>query len=67
MKLGKVNIEGMASGTSNFATMGKENVCVPRLEISDRLRGTLIATICNRIEFSVVKKRYSRLLKDRAL
>ena len=67
MKLGKVNIKGLASGTSNFATIGKENICVPRLEISDRLTGPLIVTICNRIEFSVVKKRYSRLLKDRAL
>lgn len=67
MKLGKVNIEGMPSGTSTYGIIGKEKVCVPRLEISDRLRGPLIATICNRIEFSVIKKRYSRLLKDRAL
>jgi hypothetical protein len=38
MKLGKVNIKGLASGTSNFAIIGKENICVPRLEISDRLK-----------------------------
>jgi hypothetical protein len=60
MKLGKVNIKGLASGTSNFATMGKENICVPRLEISDKLRGPLIVTICNRIEFSVVKRNYKK-------
>ena len=60
MKLGKVNIEGMASGTSTYGIIGKEKVCVPRLEISDKLRGPLIVTICNRIEFSVVKRNYKK-------
>jgi hypothetical protein len=60
MKLGKVNIEGMASGTTTYGIMGKESVCVPRLEMSDRLRVPSIVTICNRIEFSVVKRDYKK-------
>lgn len=60
MKLGKVTIEGMASGTSIYGIIGKEKICVPRLEISDRLRVLLIVTICNTIEFSVVKRDYKK-------
>jgi hypothetical protein len=60
MKLGKVNIQGMASEISTCGIIGKEKVCVPRLKISDRLRSPLIVTICNRIEFSVVKRNYKK-------
>ena len=55
MKLGKVNIKGTALGTSNCSTMGKEIIFAPRLEISNKLISLLIVTICNRIEFNVVK------------
>ena len=51
MKLGKVNIKGLASGNSNCTSIGKENICVPRLELNNKLTGLLIVTICNTIEF----------------
>jgi hypothetical protein len=62
MKLGKVNIEGLASGTSNYGIFGKEKLCVPRLEISDKLTGLLIVTVCNTLEFSVVKRNYKNVI-----
>jgi hypothetical protein len=60
MKLGKVNIKGLASGNSNCTSIGKEIIFAPRLEISNKLINLLIVTICNRIEFNVVKRNYKK-------